>query len=599
MNANQLFFGDNLQVLRDSIADESVDLIYLDPPFNSKRDYNLLFKTPKAPKVVKTGKAATELTAEEDEPEPGYGDAQITAFEDTWHWGQQAADEFREILQSPNTNVAELMQALRSFLKENDMLAYLTAMCIRLLELHRVLKPTGSLYLHCDPTASHYLKIVLDGVFGPQHFQNEIIWRRTGSHNAAKRYGPIHDTILFVTKSARYTYNNVLRPYMRGHVESRYKLQADGRYRFSSGGNVLTGAGVREGVSGAAWRQFNPTAKARHWAIPSFYEELMPAEYATGDSLQKLEALFAAGLVEIVEGNEWPSMVRFLSERDGTAVQDIWAYQPYTEGTVVGTEAGIDADVRWYGPTDPDRLGYPTQKPTGLLERIVRVSSNEGDVVLDPFCGCGTAVHAAQKLNRRWIGIDITHLAVGLIERRLKEAFPGIAFDVHGTPTDMAAARDLAERDKHQFQLWACGLVNAQPYQGGRKGADRGIDGLLYIELGKNKTEKVIVQVKGGNNVSRANIATLKGDVDREKAAVGLFITLAEPTREMLREASAAGHFETPHHGALPKIQILTIEELLSGKRPQLPDLSRGEQTFKKAKREERDGKKAQTGLDF
>ena len=210
--------------------------------------------------------------------------------------------------------------------------------------------------------------------------------------------------------------------------------------------------------------------------------------------------------------------------------------------------------------------------------------------MLDPFCGCGTAVHAAQKLNRRWIGIDITHLAVSLIERRLKEAFPGIAFDVHGTPTDIAAARDLAERDKHQFQLWACGLVNAQPYQGGRKGADRGIDGLLYIEVGKNKTEKVIVQVKGGAHVTRANIATLKGDVVREKAAVGLFITLAEPTREMLREATAAGHFETPHFGAVPKIQILTVEDLLAGKKPQLPDLSRGEQTFKKARTE------AQTG---
>ena len=596
---NRLFFGDNLHVLRDSIADASVDLIYLDPPFNSKRDYNLLFKTPKAPRAGKTSKKSGAVTNEKPEAEYGFGEAQITAFEDTWHWGQQAENEFREILQHANTDVAELMRALRSFLKENDMMAYLTAMCLRLLELHRVLKPTGSLYLHCDPTASHYLKVVLDGVFGPENFRNEIIWRRTGSHNAAKRYGPIHDTILFVTKSARYTYNNVLRPYMRGHVESRYKLQADGKYRFSSGGNVLTGAGIREGASGGVWRQFNPTAKRRHWAIPSFYEELMPPEYASGDSLQKLESLYEAGLVEVVEGNEWPSMVRYLSERDGTSVQDIWAYQPYTERTVVGTDSGIDADVRWYGPTDPDRLGYPTQKPTGLLERIIRVSSNEGDIVLDPFCGCGTAVHAAQKLKRRWIGIDITHLAVSLIERRLKEAFPGITFDVHGTPTDIAAARDLAERDKHQFQLWACGLVNAQPYQGGRKGADRGIDGLRYIEVGKNQTEKIIVQVKGGATVTRSNIATLKGDVDREQAAVGLFITLAEPTREMLREATSAGHFETPHHGAVPKIQILTIEALLAGTKPQLPDLSRGAQTFKKAKREEKDGKRLQTDLGF
>lgn len=218
--------------------------------------------------------------------------------------------------------------------------------------------------------------------------------------------------------------------------------------------------------------------------------------------------------------------------------------------------------------------------------------------MLDPFCGCGTAVHAAQKLNRRWVGIDITHLAVGLIERRLKDAFPGIAFDVHGTPKDIDAARALAERDKHQFQLWACGLVNAQPYQGGRKGADRGIDGLLYIEVGK-KTEKVIVQVKGGAHVSRANIATLKGDVQREKAAVGLFVTLAEPTREMLKEAIAAGHYESPFHGAVPRIQILSVEDLLAGKKPQLPDLSRGEQTFKKARKEDKQGKKQQSGFDF
>ncbi len=260
------------------------------------------------------------------------------------------------------------------------------------------------------------------------------------------------------------------------------------------------------------------------------------------------------------------------SDSSGVAVGDTWF------------------DIAPINSQAEERLGYPTQKPLALLERIIAASSNEGDVVLDPFCGCGTAVHAAQKLNRRWIGIDITHLAVSLIERRLKEAFPGIAFDVHGTPTDIAAARDLAERDKHQFQLWACGLVNAQPYQGGRKGADRGIDGLLYIEVGKNKTEKVIVQVKGGANLTRANIATLKGDVEREKAAVGLFITLAEPTREMLRESTAAGHFETSHFGAVPKIQIFTVEDLLAGKKPQLPDLSRGEQTFKKAKTEEKAG---------
>ena len=548
---NQLYFGDNLQVLRERIADASVDLIYLDPPFNSKRDYNLLFKTPKAAKAVRTGKGSGALTAEEPEAEYGFGEAQITAFEDTWHWGRQAEDEFREILQHANTDVAELMRALRSFLKENDMMAYLTAMCIRLLELHRVLKPTGSLYLHCDPTASHYLKIVLDGVFGPLNFKSEVIWKRTTAHSGAKRFAPIHDVILFYSKTPAFEWYDVRTDYEQSYLDKYYRFDdGDGRRYWRAD---LCAAGTRKGSSGQPWRGIDPGLKGMHWKY----------------RVETLDDLDAQGRIYWPKAGTMPQYKRYIDELKGKALGDIWD------------------DVDRINPVGSERLGYPTQKPLALLERIIAASSKEGDIVLDPFCGCGTAVHAAQKLKRRWIGIDITHLAVSLIERRLKDAFPGIAFDVHGTPTDIAAARNLAERDKHQFQLWACGLVNAQPYQGGHKGADRGIDGLLYIEVGRNQTEKVIVQVKGGASVTRANIATLKGDVDREKAAVGLFVTLAEPTREMLREATAAGHFETPHHGAVPKIQILTVEDLLAGKRPHLPDLSRGEQTFKKARTED------------
>ena len=564
--SNQLFFGDNLHVLRDSIADACVDLIYLDPPFNSKRDYNLLFKTPKAPKAGKTAKKSSAVTTEEPEAEYGFGEAQITAFEDTWHWGTQAADEFREILQHANTDVAELMRALRSFLKENDMLAYLTAMCLRLLELHRVLKPTGSLYLHCDPTASHYLKIVLDAVFRPERFDSEIIWRRYGSHNDSKTFGAVHDTILFYTKSSEFKFNKQHTPHEVAYVEERFRFaDADGR-RWAE--QNLSSPNPRPNLT------YSFAAKnGIVYAPPPNGWKNTPERMAHLDAEDRLH-------YPAKEGGRL-RLKSYLDELPGAPVQDMWS------------------DLVAIGGSSPERLGYPTQKPLALLERIIQASSNEGDIVLDPFCGCGTAVHAAQKLNRRWIGIDITHLAVSLIERRLKEAFPGITFDVHGTPTDIAAARDLAERDKHQFQIWACGLVGAQSYQGGRKGADRGIDGLLYIEVGKNQTEKVIVQVKGGANVTRSNIATLKGDVDREQAAAGLFITLAEPTREMLREATAAGHFETPHHGAVPKIQILTIEALLAGTKPQLPDLSRGAQTFKKAKREEKDGKRLQTDLGF
>jgi site-specific DNA-methyltransferase (adenine-specific) len=562
---NQLFFGDNLRVLRDSIAAASVDLIYLDPPFNSKRDYNLLFKTPKPPKAVKTGKSQTAVVAEEPEAESGYGEAQITAFEDTWHWGRQAEDEFREILQQPNTDVAELMQALRSFLKENDMMAYLVAMCIRLLEMHRVLKPTGSLYLHCDPTASHYLKILLDAVFRPDNFRNEIVWKRKAGRGetnlAAIRFGVSHDIILLYVKTSSANFKRQYRENNPEYISGKFTHIDESGRRFRL--DNLTSPSPRPNLT-YEYKGYEPPAKG--WAVSRETMERMESEGRLHFPAKKSMRI---------------QRRRYLDELEGETVDTLWD------------------DISPINSQASERLGYPTQKPLALLERVIAASSNEGDVVLDPFCGCGTAVHAAQKLNRRWIGIDITHLAVSLIERRLKDAFPGSTFEVKGTPTDLAAARDLAERDKHQFQLWACGLVNAQPYQGGRKGADRGIDGLMYVEVGRNKTEKIIVQVKGGTNVTRSNIATLKGDVDREKAAIGLFITLAEPTREMQKEAVAAGHYESPFHGAVPKIQILSVEELLAGKRPQLPDLSRGEQTFKKAKVEDKDGKKAQPGFDF
>ena len=578
----KLYYGDNLHVLRDYVKDESVDLIYLDPPFNSKRDYNLLFKTPKPPKKA-DGKAALKAEG----PQAEYADASITAFEDTWHWGQQAEDEFRETLKCGNTDVAELMQALRAFLKENDMMAYLVMMCNRLLELHRVLKSTGSLYLHCDPTASHYLKIVLDSVFGKERYLSEVIWKRTSSHNSAKRWGPAHDVILLYAKSDQYCWNRIFEPYDEGYLTDFYRFEdGGGKYRLSD----LTGAGTRTGDSGAPWKGVNPTSVGRHWAVPRDILETARPDLRMADmtTQQKLDALENEKLIYWPPKGKVPQFKRYFDRDKGNPIQDIIAdIQP------IGAQAG-------------ERLGYPTQKPLALLERIISASSNEGDLVLDPFCGCGTAVHAAEKLKRQWIGIDITHLAVSLIEKRMKEAFPYLAnkdaFEIIGTPQDLGAARDLAERDKHQFQLWACTLVGAQPYKGGKKGADGGIDGMLWIEVGgkgkSSQTEKVIVQVKGGVHVNRANIATLKGDIDREKAAIGLFITLAEPTQPMKTEAAAAGHWESlvtfGDRRDFPRIQILTIEGLLNGKqRPQFPDLSRGEQTFKKAKKEKKNQKQA------
>ena len=467
------------------------------------------------------------------------------------------------------------------------MMAYLVMMCNRLLELHRVLKSTGSLYLHCDPTASHYLKIVLDSVFGKERYLSEVIWKRTSSHNSAKRWGPAHDVILLYAKSDQYCWNRIFEPYDEGYLTDFYRFEdGGGKYRLSD----LTGAGTRTGDSGAPWKGVNPTSVGRHWAVPRDILETARPDLRMADmtTQQKLDALENEKLIYWPPKGKVPQFKRYFDRDKGNPIQDIIAdIQP------IGAQAG-------------ERLGYPTQKPLALLERIISASSNEGDLVLDPFCGCGTAVHAAEKLKRQWIGIDITHLAVSLIEKRMKEAFPYLAnkdaFEIIGTPQDLGAARDLAERDKHQFQLWACTLVGAQPYKGGKKGADGGIDGMLWIEVGgkgkSSQTEKVIVQVKGGVHVNRANIATLKGDIDREKAAIGLFITLAEPTQPMKTEAAAAGHWESlvtfGDRRDFPRIQILTIEGLLNGKqRPQFPDLSRGEQTFKKAKKEKKNQKQA------
>jgi DNA modification methylase len=527
MAENTLYFGDNLQILRDSIRDESVDLIYLDPPFNSKRDYNLLFKSPKGHE----------------------SDAQITAFEDSWHWGEQAEREFGELIHQPNTDVAEMMNALRNFLGENDMMAYLTMMANRLLELHRVLKPTGSLYLHCDPTASHYLKIVLDGVFGKENFTNEIIWRRTRAHNdkSLKKYGAIHDVLLYYTKTDSAQFN-ISRTERNENAPKTHDL-----YQHTDGKLYRKGDCRAPGDRGPRWTWNGITMNWR------FTE-------------QEGKRLEAEGKI-VFSKTGMPRVLRPVDLTKGSPLQDVW-----TDVDAINSGAG-------------EFLPYPTQKPQALLERIIETSSNEGDVVLDPFCGCGTAVHAAQKLNRKWIGIDITHLAISLIEKRLKDAFGAkCKFEVHGTPKDEDGARDLMKRKPdgaYQFQWWACSLVNAQPYQGKKKGADSGIDGLIYFQDDKTLPKKIVVSVKGGENVSVAMIRDFGHVIDRENAAIGLFVTLAEPTRPMKEEAVATGYYESPAGASFPKIQILTIKGLLEGTEQAVyPDLMRGGLMFKKAKQE-------------
>ncbi|MHB1758359.1 MAG: DNA methyltransferase [Leptospirillum sp.] len=534
LHPNSLYYGDNLEVLRnrDDFPNDSIDLIYLDPPFNSKRDYNVLYKTP----------------AGHD------SDSQITAFEDSWHWGDQAEREYLELVRQTNTELSELIQSLRKFLKETDMMAYLVMMANRLLELHRVLKPTGSLYLHCDPTASHYLKILLDGVFGKESCRTEISWKRSSAHNDAKQgrrqYGNIRDSLFFYTKSDQWVWNWLYTPYDQDYIDSFYlhvDKESGRRYRLDN----LTAAKPGGDVS----YEFYGTRpyKGRFWAY----------------SREKMEAFKNEGRLYFPANGGTPNYKRYLDEMPGIPLQNIWD------------------DIK--PVPKQEYLGYPTQKPLALLERIIQASSNEGDIVLDPFCGCGTAVHAAQKLNRKWIGIDITSLAISLIEKRMKDAFPGISFEVHGVPKDFEGAMDLARRDKYQFQWWACSLVNAQPYQGKKKGADSGIDGLIFpLEDPDEPPQKIVVSVKGGEHVGSSMIRDLKGVVEREKAIIGLFITLAEPTRDMLKEASAAGFHEV---GTMqyPKIQILTIKGLLEGKeRPEYFDqhIVKGSGGFKKAKKE-------------
>ena len=415
---NTLYFGDNLEVLRRYLPDESVDLIYLDPPFKSDQDYNVLF-------------------ADQDGSRSA---AQIRAFQDTWCWDRAAAAAFQDVVEAGG-RVSLVMQAFRQALGDNDLLAYLSMMAPRLVELRRVLKSTGSIYLHCDPAAGHYLKMLMDAAFTPLGFLSEIIWKRTHAHGSSQRYAPVHDTILFYAKGERYNWTDFRIAHSPEYIESHFTHEdADGR-RFQP--ISLTGAGVRHGESGRPWRQVDPTAVGRHWALPG--EILERLDVRGGTVQEKLDALDAAHRIFWPrKPGGTPRLKWFADELAGSAMPDVWS------------------DIPPISARAAERLGYPTQKPQALLDRILRASSNEGDVVLDPFCGCGTAIAVAQRLNRRWIGIDITHLAVSLIKHRLHDAFGdqiATTYQVVGEPVDLAGARALAAQDPYQFQWWALGLV--------------------------------------------------------------------------------------------------------------------------------------------
>ena len=556
MQKNQLYFGDNLAVLREHIKDESVDLIYLDPPFNSRQDYNVLF-------------------AERDGTRSA---SQITAFEDTWEWNTDAERAYEEIVERGG-RVSDAMRAFRTFLGQSDMMAYLAMMAPRLIELHRVLKVTGSIYLHCDPTASHYLKTLMDAVFGPQYFRSEIIWKRSSAHSDTKQglknYGHIHDIVHFYTKGEESIWNAQFTAYDESYVGRDYRLvDEDSGRRFRRGDLTAARPG---GDTEYEWRVKKHASVRERWVADLDDEYLTPKEgweyigirpyrgrywAYSKDNMRQFAA--EGRLRHTFDG--MPEYKRFLDEMPGVALQDIWTdLTPIVAGTA-------------------ERLGYPTQKPESLLERIIKSSSNEGDVVLDPFCGCGTAVSVAQRLNRRWIGIDITHLAIGLIKKRLDDAFGESVrqtYEVIGEPADLSGAKELAQQDPYQFQWWALSLVGARPLEK-KKGADQGIDGRLYFHDEKNgKTKQIILSVKAGH-VMASHVRDLRGVIEREKAEIGALLSMEPATKPMQKEAAVAGFYQPPGLAdKFPRIQLLSVEELLAGKRLEYPRLL--DVTYKKA----------------
>jgi site-specific DNA-methyltransferase (adenine-specific) len=557
---NTLYYGDNLNILREYIKDESIDLIYLDPPFNSNRSYNVLFKD-------ESGNAS---------------DAQIAAFDDSWHWGGTAERTYQDLVQNAPMDVARMIGALREFVGANQMMAYLVMMAARLVELHRVLKPTGSLYLHCDPTASHYLKILLDMIFGVQNFQNEVVWKRTGAHGRAKRWGPIHDTLLFYSKTDMFTWNRIFQEYENGYVENFYKFEDEhGKFQVIS----LDGPGSRTGSSGKPWKNVDPTLKGRHWelppdrAIPEWF--VHPEGYSQMSIQERLDVLENAGLIYWPLHGQVPRFKRYISIAEGNPLQD------------------IITDIRPIGAQAAERLGYPTQKPLALLERIISASSNPGDVVLDPFSGCGTCIDAAQSLGRQWVGIDITHLAIAMHKARLKDRFgfeAGRDYAVVGEPQDLDGAHQLAREDRYQFQWWALSLIEARPLGGdggrtGKKGSDRGVDGAINFIEERGQVKRALVQVKSGH-VKAGDVRDLVGTLNREGAQIGVFLTLEAPSRDMVSEAASAGFYHSElWQKDYPRVQILTVEELLNGAEVKIPPTPAGYEAFKKAGKAEKNGK--------
>ena len=531
---NELYYGDNLDVLRRKIASESVDLCYIDPPFNSKRNYFQIYNN-----------------------QGGEDRAQAQAFVDTWEWGDEAGDGIAwitDIAQLQNSKLTEqtveLIRGLEKVLKRGSLLAYLVHMTLRIVEIHRVLKPTGSFYLHCDPTASHYLKLVLDAVFCGQggDYRNELIWKRKAgrgeTNNEAIRFGVSHDIIMFYVKSKDTTLKRQHRANSAAYLETKF-THYDGngrRYRLDN----LTSPSFRANLI-YEYKGYQPPAKG--WAV----------------SRETMERMDSEGRVHFPKSKDMRlQRKRFFDELEGETVDSLWDDIP-----PINSQAA-------------ERLGYPTQKPEALLERIIKASSNEGDTVLDAYCGCGTTVAVAQRLGRRWIGIDITYQSISLILKRLADKYPadwpqieaGILLD--GVPRDLASAVALANRKddktRKEFEKWAVLTYSKnQARINEKKGADAGIDGIAYFLIDKDTNGKAIFQVKSGGS-NRATLATLNSDRQREKAEFGFLITMDLPTKAMLAEIAAAGKYKHPLlNREDDRLQVITVAEILRGDRLELP----------------------------
>lgn len=556
-NTNKLFYGDNLEILRQYIPTESIDLIYLDPPFNSKADYNILFRE-------KSGEQSA---------------AQIQAFSDFWHWDEAARQAYEYLTSNDvDVKVANLAEALFRLLGKNDMSAYLFIMAIRLIQLHRVLKPTGTIFLHCDPTASHYLKLIMDAIFGAKNFVNEIIWKRSHAHSdtkqGAKHFGRLHDTILFYAKSkvdAEYAWHQQFTPHEKSYLDSFYK-----HVELPNGTRRLLTKEERNNrdlIKGRVYKLDNMEGPGGASKGNPRYEFLGVTRYWRY-SKETMQKKYDAGRVIQTKAGNVPMEMRYLDESPGISLQDMWT------------------DITPLSAFAKERLGYPTQKPVALLERIITSCSKEGDWILDPFCGCGTAISAAEKLGRHWIGIDITWLAINLVKNRMRVEFPDAKFVIEGEPKDIGAAKELA-KNPYQFQWWALSLIGARPVGAktadskvGKKGADHGIDGWLRFREGNSeKVESIVVQVKSGH-VGVKDIRELRDVVANQRAAMGIFVTLIEPTTEMIKEVKATDPYVMKPWGTkYPKIQILTIEQLLRGIRPEMPQTASAFQQAVIAKR--------------